>query len=342
MHCPELNDLPAPPAGRTGWPWTEETPGLPAMACGGGRWPRISIVTPSYNQGRFIEETIRSVLLQGYPDLEYIIIDGGSSDNSVEIVKKYSPWLAYWVSAPDRGQSHAINKGFERATGEVLAWLNSDDLYVAGALRAVGATFAGDPARLWVAGVGRYVDEGDRELYTLRPQTPSCMAEYLAGLGGMAQPSAFWRRALWEKAGGRLRERMHYCMDEDLWIRFALAGARPHALDAALCVRRIHALAKTATDQAGFVEDMAAIVGEYGSRVPPAEHEVWRRLVWRRAGSCAEGGFIALRKGELGPALRIFRSAVSLSPLGAFAAVCSGVRRRTRRLLCGLSRSASS
>jgi len=120
MRCPRLKDLPSPPHGKKGWPWTEETPPLPDTMPDGRPWPRISIVTPSYNQAEFIEETIRSVLLQGYPDIEYIIIDGGSTDGSVKIIKKYEPWLTYWVSEPDRGQSHAINKGMKRATGEIL------------------------------------------------------------------------------------------------------------------------------------------------------------------------------------------------------------------------------
>ena len=295
--------------------------------------PRIAVVTPSLNQGRFLTQTVESVLSQGYPGLEYIIIDGGSTDNSVEIIKEYEPWLAYWVSEPDRGQSDAINKGFTRSTAEVLAWLNSDDLYKPGALRTVGEAFADDPTRLWVAGVGRFVDEAGQPLYTLKARTPSCIAEYLAGFGGMAQPSSFWRRSLWEKAGGRLREDLHYCMDEDLWIRFALTGARPYVLDAALCVRRIHALAKTATSEAGFVEDMTSIVREYGCHVPPQDYCVWRQLVSNRAGSYAEVGCIALRKGKLRDALRIFSSALKLSPAGAARAVCSGLLRRTRRLL---------
>ena len=96
---------------------------MPPVRPDGSAWPRISIVTPSYNQGQFIEETIRSILLQGYPDLEYIIIDGGSTDQSVEIIRKYEPWLTYWVSEKDRGQSHAINKGFERASGEIRGYI---------------------------------------------------------------------------------------------------------------------------------------------------------------------------------------------------------------------------
>src|SRR5689334_12386427 len=124
MAVYKLADLPAAPAGRTGWPWTEQCPALPDTLPEGKRWPRISIVTPSFNQAAFIEQTIRSVLLQSYPAIDYIIIDGGSSDGSVAIIEKYKKYLSYWVSERDRGQSHAINKGFEAAKGDIICWLN--------------------------------------------------------------------------------------------------------------------------------------------------------------------------------------------------------------------------
>ena len=131
MKCPKLTELPAPPPDKSGWPWTEETHrASPGVAVSN----RISVVTPSYNQGEFLEETIRSVLLQGYSDLEYIVIDGGSSDQSVDIIRKYEKWLAYWVSEKDSGQTNAINKGFSRSTGEFRAYLNSDDVYLPDAL----------------------------------------------------------------------------------------------------------------------------------------------------------------------------------------------------------------
>src|SRR5436309_815911 len=116
MSSPALNELPPPPSGKTGWPWTEETAQIAKNMPDGSPWQPISIVTSSFNQGGFIEETIRSILLQGYPNLEYIIIDGGSTDQSVDVIKKYQPWLAYWVSERDRGQADAINKGLERCT----------------------------------------------------------------------------------------------------------------------------------------------------------------------------------------------------------------------------------
>src|SRR6266850_3696830 len=135
MHCPRLNELPPPPTGKTGWPWTEESEQLPEMMPDGRPWPRVSIVTPSYNQGRFVEETIRSVLLQGFPDLEYRVTDGGSTDESVDLIKKYERWLSYWVSEKDRGQSDAINKGWKMSTGKLIAYLNSDDTYYPNTIR---------------------------------------------------------------------------------------------------------------------------------------------------------------------------------------------------------------
>jgi glycosyltransferase involved in cell wall biosynthesis len=165
MRSPTLADLPAPPPGKTGWPWTVETKQLSAVRSDGSLWPRISIVTPSYNQGQFIEETIRSVLLQGYPDLDYVVIDGGSSDESVDIIRKYQPWLSYWVSEKDRGQAHAINKGFARGTGSLGAYLNSDDTYLPGALHYV----ADSSSRLeWDLLIGRSAFQYDLSLRWLR------------------------------------------------------------------------------------------------------------------------------------------------------------------------------
>src|SRR5262249_40996045 len=154
-----------PPEGKTGWPWT-----LPAKKFrerqSSAPWPRITVITPSYNQAQFIEETIRSVLLQGYPNLEYMIIDGGSDSSTIKVIEKYSKWLDYFVSEPDRGQSDAINRGLSRSTGDLLVWINSDDVLLPGSFEAV-ATAAYDYSEpLVVAGKSEYRDmSGARVLY---------------------------------------------------------------------------------------------------------------------------------------------------------------------------------
>jgi len=182
--------------------------------------PKISVITPSYNQGKFLEKTILSVLEQGYPNLEYIIIDGGSTDESVEIIRKYQDRLAWWVSEPDRGQSHAINKGFARATGEIFGWLNSDDWYHPGALQAVAAAFAANPEAGAVVGAGDYVDETGTVIDLNVPRGISLDSIYSWFDEYFWQPSCFFTREAWVQCGP-LDESLVYAMDLDLWIRIA-------------------------------------------------------------------------------------------------------------------------
>lgn len=214
-------DLPLSPKGKTGWPWTEQIEALPDHLPDGSQWPRISVVTPSYNQGQFIEETIRSVLLQGYPNLEYIIIDGGSTDNSVEIIKKYEKYLAYWVSEPDKGQSHALNKGFRRATGHLVGWQNSDDyyhskafLYAAQALRIFSDTdvFYGNLNH--VNENGSLIYSCKLEQFELKNMLPwQCIFNQ----------SSFFKRELFQE-GNFLNEAKQHIMDYDFFWRLILAG----------------------------------------------------------------------------------------------------------------------
>jgi glycosyltransferase involved in cell wall biosynthesis len=222
MHCPRLAELPPPPEGKTGWPWTEETLPLPARRQDGTAWPCISIVTPSYNQGAFIEETIRSVLLQGYPELEYIIIDGGSTDESVRIIKKYERWLTFWVSEKDDGQSDAINKGFARSTGDFINWLNSDDFLAPGALAAIGEAFArADESIGAVIGWGYKIDE-EYKPFCSTPQAEISRAALLALKVGFLQPSCYFRKAAWLQFGP-LRKDLDYCMDHAFWLEISKA-----------------------------------------------------------------------------------------------------------------------
>lgn len=218
MRCPTLDQLPPPPSEKTGWPWTEESPWLPDTLPGGRPWPQVSIVTPSYNQAHFLEETIRSVLLQGYPNLEYLVIDGGSIDDSVEIIRKYEPWLAYWVSESDRGQSHAINKGFARTAGEIYAWLNSDDTYEPGAITAAANYLAQHPATGVVFGKAHVIDEASRLKREWHPPPFDLKEIVFLQECYVPQVSVFFRRDPFEQVGG-LNEEMYWTMDYDLWFQ---------------------------------------------------------------------------------------------------------------------------
>lgn len=222
-HILTLEDLPTAPQGKTGWPWTEQNIPLPEQMSDGSEWPRISIVTPSYNQGQFIEETIRSVLLQGYPNLEYIIIDGGSTDKSLDIIKKYEPWLNYWVSEPDKGQSHAINKGVAKTTGEILGWLNSDDYYHAGALETVVRLKQKHPDGIaWVGSCEEISCEGTLwGIFLPKIGTKEEIGDW--GVSAFYQPACLFLKDLFVQVGG-LDERLEYVMDIDLWIRLVEHG----------------------------------------------------------------------------------------------------------------------
>lgn len=176
--------------------------------------PRITVVTPSYNQGAFLEQTILSVLGQLYENLEYIVIDGGSTDDSADIIRRYESRLAYWVSEKDRGQSDALNKGFARATGDILCWLNSDDFFLPGALhRAVRELSEG--VDFVYGNCLSFSDKGSRGIVN-RP--PAHSREHLEVVDYIVQPSTFWRRSLWEKTGP-LNENCHYAFDWEWYLR---------------------------------------------------------------------------------------------------------------------------
>jgi glycosyltransferase involved in cell wall biosynthesis len=213
----------------------------------GQPWPRVSIVTPSYNQGQFVEEAIRSVLLQGYPNLEYTVIDGGSTDGSVEIIKKYEKWLTYWVSEPDRGQSHAINKGFEKASGVIYGWLNSDDYLLKDALKNVARAYLASPESGAWCGSSLYVDVNGKKTGVREPP-PHLDAETIAAWNenSFAQPATFFSRRAWQQCAP-LDENLQYGMDLDLWIRIAQKFAFER-LGEVLATERLHKDCKTEKD----------------------------------------------------------------------------------------------
>lgn len=244
MICPRLGNLPPPPAEKTGWPWTIETPPLEGIEQKAA-WPKVSIVTPSYMQGLFLEETIRSVLLQGYPNLEFILMDGGSTDESLDIIKKYEPWLAFWASEKDKSQAHAINKGLSRCTGEFFAYLNSDDVFCLGAIQRMAREFATHPEVSWISGSVIFCRSLD-DILEIKPPTAFTLAESIGRRPkvGINQPSTFWRRCLFDKTGP-FDENLHHILDSELIARSMMAGFRCHFIEDPIAYYRLHASSKT-------------------------------------------------------------------------------------------------
>lgn len=248
-------------------------------------YPKFTVVTPTYNQGQFIEKTIDSVLSQGYPNLEFIIIDGGSKDNTVEIIKKYERHLAYWVSEPDRGQSHAINKGMDKATGDYLTWLNSDDCYLPGALQKMNDLFVENPEVGMVVGIGRMINQEGKVVSYISP-TPEITLESLYSWmrgGDFLQPSSAFTRSAWELVGG-INEQIHIALDVDLWLRMAKAGVNFATSDAILSEALIHPQAKTTAFEDLMRLDCALVIIRHGGEhiVRKTLEEMITRYSWYR------------------------------------------------------------
>jgi glycosyltransferase involved in cell wall biosynthesis len=277
-----LKDLPPAPEGKIGWPWTEQSEPLPQRMADGSEWPRISIVTPSYNQGQFIEETIRSVLLQGYPNIEYIIIDGGSNDNSLEIIKKYEQHLTYWISEQDQGQSHAINKGWQKSTGDYLAWMNSDDCYLANALNDTvkiflecncdfiyGPSYGGSSLQDMQIVEGKGIR--DFKLKTL-------LKFFYAVENIIPSQSVFVSQPLLTQVGF-LDENLHYCMDLDFFARIALTNPQVYRNSTPICFYRTHDMAKTSRLGQYMKKEAIEIAQKYSRLLQRRDSQKITRLI---------------------------------------------------------------
>jgi glycosyltransferase involved in cell wall biosynthesis len=240
--------------GRAPWPYAPvaQAP-LPPTLPDGKPWPKISIITPSYNYGHFIEQTILSIHNQDYPNIEHIVMDGGSTDNTKQVLEQYSHLFTHWESGPDRGQSHAINKGFAKATGEIVTWVNADDMLAPGALAAVALAFHTHDVDM-VAGICQLTWDGQPNGQHLTSCAPGPLPlDDLLDLDNcwnkgqfFYQPEVMFKRSIWEKAGGFVAEDLYYSMDYEMWLRFAQAGARLQVIGRPVAIFRAHEAQKTA------------------------------------------------------------------------------------------------
>ena len=297
-NAPLIRELP-PVARRLGWPWTEGGP--PCDSPPGAGWPRVTIVTPSFNQGRFLEEAIRSVLLQAYPDLEYIVVDGGSSDGSVEILRRYEPWLSSWSSEPDRGQSDAINRGFARASGDIVTFLSSDDVYEPGTFQDVAGRWLESPEHGAIVGAFRFMDEHSRRAPDVHPPRlpgpgPHDLALLPTETWRLHQVAAFYSRRALDEVGRFVAEDLRYTMDRDLLHRVCrrfpiLLSERPYA------AFRRHADNKSSTSIVPMYFEMASL---HLRDVPPGESRSRRRRRRRLVRERRARGYVKLARSGVG------------------------------------------
>jgi glycosyltransferase involved in cell wall biosynthesis len=257
--------------------------------------PLVSIVTPTLNQAAYLEATIRSVLSQDYPRIEYLIVDGGSTDGSPEIIRRHQAHLSWWVSEPDQGQTAAINKGFARATGDILAWLNSDDTYEPGAVAAAANYLAENPAVGLVYANANYINAAGRVIGRF-PAAPTDYRRLRRGYVHIPQQAAFFRAGLWREHGP-LDASFHFAMDYDLWTRIAARSALQYLPDRTWANFRLHASGKTIAEDDRCWPEMLRVHYRDGGRplsLMVAKYYLRRLLApvwtWRRRQLLRRGG----------------------------------------------------
>jgi glycosyltransferase involved in cell wall biosynthesis len=265
---------------------------------------KLTIVTPSFNQGRFLEETILSVLNQGIESLEYIIIDGGSTDESVEIIRRYENHLTYWVSEKDRGQVHALNKGLEKATGDVFAFINSDDVYFPGTFKTVLKYFEDHPDAEWVCGDTEMFGEG-HETKMIKSVVPRSAAHCLSWAYRAPQPGHFWKTKL-VRSG--FQERWNYDFDHDMYVRLLLNEHKCEYLPIAMARYRLHDVSKTVAEGHRQIEEFDQIAEYYESQLQGSDQR------WCRATRFLRLSYAASEAGRKVEAVRWLMRALAIYP----------------------------
>ncbi|MBS1811280.1 MAG: glycosyltransferase [Acidobacteria bacterium] len=278
--------------------------------------PKISIVTPSYNQGEFLEETILSVLNQKYPNLEYIIVDGGSTDNSVEIIRKYESKLTWWISEPDNGQAEAINKGIERATGDIIAFMNSDDTYIQGSLFAAGHYFASHPEARWICGHGLMLGLPERPPAFLEVRVPNNLLEVLFKNFVAFSPASFWKREVFHRYG-KFSTSYHYCFDVDFYARLLSNGVACVPLNYPISSYRLHPGSKTIAFTDSFDKEILAIREKHITNI--SSWRIQLEIVKQRCRGAEHHLYNAIslwRSGNISGGLKALLQTLTFSPMG--------------------------
>ena len=263
--------IPAPlKKGREGYPWTT----TPEIADPNLSYPKISIVTPSFQQGEFLEETIRSVLMQGYPNLEYLVLDGGSTDESTEVINYYADFISFSVSEKDDGQADAISRGFARASGDILGWLNSDDILLPRSLLTIAKHFMADDRVKCVTGLRKVFDDNSTPLYNWYFGRPT--SEYIQHICVIFQETTYWRREVWETIGN-INPTFHFAMDYEYWQRILEAGYEFTLIKEYLGGFRVHGKSKYSTRRQLRTEELQRIYQHY--KIAKNEEEAVRRYM---------------------------------------------------------------